>query len=221
MVICPLPGVLLLLVLARLLNPRRQITAHWHCFLETSPDLIGLLMGFYQWIALRLLPCLSAVVTTSPVLSDELQRHGCSPSHVFILPCCLSSSQEQAALALPLPLRDKREPTRVLFIGRLDSYKRLDWLLYSLKALKTPWRLSVVGDGPNRSRFELLAQQLFFPQLRQDPTLVQFHGRLDEMQKYEQIAYSDVLVLPSDRSNEAFRHRAVGSYGGRPDCSGF
>ena len=120
-------------------------------------------MGFYQWIALRLLPCLSAVVTTSPVLSDELQRQGCSPTHVFILPCCLSSSQEQAALALPLPLRDKREPMRILFIGRLDSYKRLDWLLYSLKALKTPWRLSVVGDGPNRSRFELLAQQLFFP----------------------------------------------------------
>ena len=93
---------------------------------------------------------------------------------------------------------------RVLFIGRLDSYKRLDWLLESLAAVRSPWRLSVVGDGPNRSRFEHLAQQLFFNQLQEDPELVQFHGRLSELEKQEQIAASDVLVLPSDRSNEAF-----------------
>ena len=33
---------------------------------------------------------------------------------------------------------------------------------------------------------------------------MQFHGRLSELQKQDQIAASDVLVLPSDRSNEAF-----------------
>ena len=33
----PSPGVLFLLVLARLLRPRRMVTAHWHCFLETTP----------------------------------------------------------------------------------------------------------------------------------------------------------------------------------------
>ena len=37
-----------------------------------------------------------------------------------------------------------------------------------------------------------------------DPSLVQFHGRLPESEKQAQIAASDVLVLPSDRSNEAF-----------------
>ena len=34
--------------------------------------------------------------------------------------------------------------------------------------------------------------------------MVQFHGRLPELEKQAQIAASDVLVLPSDRSNEAF-----------------
>ena len=200
----PSPGVLLLLVLARLLRPRRIVTAHWHCFLETTPDLSGYLFGLYQWIALRVLPHLSAVVTTSPVMSAELQRCGCSPAQVFVLPCCLSASQEQAAMAVPLPVVQEGEPLRILFIGRLDSYKRLDWLLEALKALQSPWRLSVVGDGPNRSRFEHLAKQLFFSQLRADPKLVQFHGRLPELDKQAQIAESDVLVLPSDRSNEAF-----------------
>ena len=200
----PSPGVLLLLVLARLLRPRRIVTAHWHCFLETTPGLNGRLFGFYQWIALRVIPHLSAVVTTSPVMSAELQRCGCSPAQVMVLPCCLSASQEQAAMAVPLPVAQEGEPLRVVFIGRLDSYKRLDWLLEALAALRSPWRLSVVGDGPNRSGFEQLAKQLFSSQLRADPKLVQFHGRLPELEKQAQVAASDVLVLPSDRSNEAF-----------------
>jgi len=200
----PSPGVLLLLVMARLLRPRRTVTAHWHCFLETTSGLSGHLFGLYQWIALRTLRYLSAVVTTSPVMSVELHRRGCSPSQVVVLPCCLSASQEKAALAVPLPSQQEGEPLRVLFIGRLDSYKRLDWLLEALAALRSPWRLSVVGDGPNRIRFEHLAQHLFCSQLRVDPKLVQFHGRLTEVEKQGQIAASDVLVLPSDRSNEAF-----------------
>ena len=200
----PSPGVLLVLVLARLLRPSRTVTAHWHCFLDTSSGLSGCLFGLYQWTALRVLPYLSAVVTTSPAMSAELQSCGCSPAQVVVLPCCLSASQEQAAMAVPLPAAQEGEPLRVLFIGRLDSYKRLDWLLEALASLRSPWRLSVVGDGPNRSRFEHLAQQLLFNQIRIDPKWVQFHGRLPELEKQAQIAASDVLVLPSDRSNEAF-----------------
>ena len=200
----PSPGVLLILVLSRLLRPRRIITAHWHCFLETMPGSGGRFFGLYQWLALRILPFLSAVVTTSPAMSIELQHCGCSHANVVVLPCCLSAGQEQALMSLPLPLEKEGAPLRVLFIGRLDSYKRLDWLMESLAAVHSPWRLSVVGDGPKRSRFEHLAQQLFFNKLKEDPELVQFHGRLPELEKQEQIAASDVLVLPSDRSNEAF-----------------
>ena len=65
----------------------------------------------------------------------------------------------------PLPVETEGEPLRVLFIGRLDSYKRLDWLLESLVAMRSPWRLSVVGDGPYRSRFENLAHETFCHQL--------------------------------------------------------
>ena len=200
----PSPGVLLLLVLARLLRPRRLVTAHWHCFLDSKSGFNGRLFGLYQWTALRVLPFLSAVITTSPVMSTELRHCGCSSANLFELPCCLSEGQEQALMSLPLPHEKEGEPLRVLFIGRLDTYKRLDWLIESLAAMRSPWRLSVVGDGPNRSRFEHLAQQLFRSGLQEYPELIQFHGRLPELEKQELIAESDVLVLPSDRSNEAF-----------------
>ena len=195
----PSPGVLLLLVLARVLRPRRQVTAHWHCFLQPSHGLNGCLFMLYQWLALRMLPHLTAVVTTSPCLAQELQRCGCPSARVRVLPCCLSDDQEEAGLALPVPESRAGEPLRVLFIGRLDSYKRLDWLLEALATLTTPWQLVVVGDGPKRPCFEQLAQRLF-PQV----SPVRFLGRLPETVKLEQLAAAHLLVLPSDRSNEAF-----------------
>lgn len=195
----PSPGVLLILLLARLVRPRRFVTAHWHCFLEPRRGINGSLFGVYQWLALLMMPLLSGVVTTSPLLAQELHRCGCSKHKVFVLPCCLSQPQEQLSLALPLPQARDGAPLRVVFIGRLDSYKRLDWLMEALSTLSTPWELAVVGDGPLRQHFEHLANRY-----AHKFSLVRFLGRLSESEKLEQLARADVLVLPSDRSNEAF-----------------
>ena len=197
----PSPGVLLVLMLARLLRPRRKVTAHWHCFLEPGRGVNGLLFALYQWLALRLVPWLSAVVTTSPILAQELQRCGCSSHRVFVLPCCLSAEQEQAALGLHHRQRMVGAPLQVLFIGRLDSYKRLDWLLQALSKVRASWQLLVVGEGPRRSMFEALAVQLLG---KRAFDCVSFLGRLSEADKLAQLDAADLLVLPSDRSNEAF-----------------
>ena len=195
----PSPGVLVLLLLARLLRPRRRVTAHWHCFLERSPGFSGRLFALYQWLAQATVPWLSAVITTSPLLAAELERCGCRPERIHVLPCCLSAEQETAALALP-----ERQPAgtaamAVLFIGRLDSYKRVDWLLAAFAQLPQPWRLDVVGDGPKRAALEAQAQAL-----SGSSDAVCFHGRLDEAAKLRCLAQADLLVLPSDRCNEAF-----------------
>ena len=195
----PSPGVLLVLGLARLIRPRRWISAHWHCFLEPSMGINGRFYAFYQWLALCLLPQLSAVLTTSPVLARELQRCGCAQQSVFVLPCCLSQEQERLGLALPVPEVREGDPLRVLYIGRLDSYKRLDWLLEALAQLTTPWQLVVVGDGPKRNSFQEFSRRLF-----SQASPVHFLGRLSEADKFDQLAAADLLVLPSDRSNEAF-----------------
>ena len=201
----PSPGVLLVLVLARLLRPRRIVTAHWHCFLEKTPGLSGHLFGLYQWIALRVLPHLSAVVTTSPVMSVELQRCGCSLDKVVVLPCCLSASQEQAAMAIPLPVVRKRVSHCTFFsLVALTATNVLTGCSRHWRPCAHPGGCRWWGMDLTAGRFEDLAHKLFFGQHRVGPKLVQFHGRLSELEKQAQIAASDVLVLPSDRSNEAF-----------------
>ena len=198
----PSPAVLLVLLLARVLHPDRRVTAHWHCFLERSPGISGWLYSGYELLAERFLPFFSGVITTSPPLAAELENRGCLPEKIHVLPCCLSVDQEAAALALKArepDLQFEQQPMTVLFIGRLDSYKRVDWLLRALADLTSQWRLDVVGDGPKRSSLETLAQELFGVSER-----VQFHGRLNEAAKLQCLAEADVLVLPSDRSNEAF-----------------
>lgn len=193
----PCPGVLLLLLLARVMQPRRRLSVHWHAFLQTEITPSGLLVGLYQQLALLVVKQIPLVITTSPVLVGELRRRGCRRARLRTLPCCLDAGLEAAALALP-PRPDTpatlADPLRVLFIGRLDSYKRVDLLLGALIPLQAPWRLDVVGDGPRRHRFEQLAQGL----------PVRFWGRLDEAGKLGRLAAAQVLVLPSDRCNEAF-----------------
>ena len=199
----PSIGVLLVLLLARLVRPRRRVTAHWHFFFEPASGLKGHFFGVYQWLALRVVSWLSGVVTTSPLLQAELVRCGCRPERVAVLPCCLSADQEAAALvATRSSLQASAKPCmRVLFIGRLGSYKRLDWLLNSLARVEAAWSLDVVGDGPRRSDFEALSDRLIAS--RPDAT-VRFHGRLPEAHKWSRLLEADLLVLPSESSNEAF-----------------
>ena len=139
------------------------------------------------------------MITTSPLLAVELEECGCRSERIHVLPCCLSVGLETAALALPERKVAVRDSMTVLFIGRLDTYKRVDWLLEALAQLPQPWRLDVLGDGPKRSSLEAQARALVGSK-----GVVHFHGRLDEEGKLKCLAQADLLVLPSDRCNEAF-----------------
>ena len=199
----PSIGVLLVLLLARLVRPQRRVTAHWHFFFEPASGFKGRFFGVYQWLALRVVSWLSGVITTSPLLKDELVRCGCRPERVAVLPCCLSHDQEAAALLAKRSSAQGQANSvmQVLFIGRLGSYKRLDWLLESLASVESSWSLDVVGDGPRRADFEALSEQLM---ASRPDGVVRFHGRLPEADKFSQLLAADLLVLPSESSNEAF-----------------
>jgi glycosyltransferase involved in cell wall biosynthesis len=196
----PCPAVLSLALFARLLRPRRRISLHWHSFLEPAPTPAGRLFSWYQWLAERLLPCFAQIITTSPVLQAELIAVGAAPAAVRVLSCSLPAALEQQAAAIAA-MHQARPPApglRVISIGRLDSYKRIDWLIEALAAVPDPAvQLDVVGDGPDRLALERQAVALA-------PGRVRFHGRVDEAAKLALLARADLLVLAANRCNEAF-----------------
>lgn len=64
-------------------------------------------------------------------------------------------------LAVPVLRRPTMgDAARFLYIGRLDGNKRVDRILEALGHVRLPWRLQVVGDGPEREHLEALAATL-------------------------------------------------------------
>jgi phosphatidyl-myo-inositol alpha-mannosyltransferase len=89
------------------------------------------------------------------------------------------------------PRRRSRE-VDVLFVGRLEDRKGAQ---FAIEAVRThneadvaPWRLVVIGDGPQRERLEALAAH---------DELVTFLGALDDHHKREWLRRASVVVAPS------------------------
>lgn len=81
----------------------------------------------------------------------------------------------------------------ILYIGRLERRKGLKYLLQAYKLLSTAdpnVRLIIAGDGPDREKLELLAEDLQLPN-------VEFLGYISEAQKHELLATSDLFCSPA------------------------
>ena len=84
--------------------------------------------------------------------------------------------------------------TRLLFVARLAELKGLSILLEAMTTLiKThpAGHLTVIGDGPQRERFEQLAREYGLDEA------VTFTGYLSQAEVRAQLAQTDVFVLPS------------------------
>jgi phosphatidylinositol alpha-mannosyltransferase len=84
-------------------------------------------------------------------------------------------------------------PRTVLFIGRLERRKGVKYLLqaYQLLAQDNPnIRLVIAGDGPDREKLELLAEDLQLPN-------VSFLGYVSEDLKLELLAEADIFCSPA------------------------
>lgn len=87
----------------------------------------------------------------------------------------------------------KKETTNLLFIGRLERRKGVKYLLnaFQLLAQDNPdLRLIIAGDGPEREKLELMAEDLKIPN-------VSFLGYVSEELKLELLAEADLLCSPA------------------------
>jgi glycosyltransferase involved in cell wall biosynthesis len=152
-----------------------------------APPLSGRLAKLRRWERLSLLRSLDAIVAYSRTGAEQYRQLGLPAERVFV-----ASNAADPAPTLPPPIRSSRfnEYPQVLFVGRLQSRKRIDLLLQACARLpvRLQPRLVIVGDGPARAEFESLAQQVY-PQAGFAGAR---HGT--ELEPYFQAA--DLFVLP-------------------------
>ncbi|MEA1049009.1 glycosyltransferase family 4 protein [Lamprobacter modestohalophilus] len=129
-----------------------------------------------------------ATVGVSPRIRDDLvHQHGFDPVRTQAIPNALDLSQFEQ----PREPRGSGEPLRLLFLGRLkDIDKGVFWLPEILARLpEHAVRLSVAGDGPDRTALEDRCAGL--------GERIRFLGRVPPEQVPALAASHDVFLFPS------------------------
>jgi len=152
-----------------------------------APPILGSLSGLRQREREHFLNGLDGWISYSQRGADEYRMMGLDPDRIFVAGNAVASKPE----APPPPKPDVFSgPPVVLFVGRLQRRKRIDYLLQACARLPSSLQpcLEIVGDGPDRSRLELLAERIYpqanFPGAK--------HGQ--ELAGYFRSA--DLFVLP-------------------------
>ncbi len=132
---------------------------------------------------------------TSRLEERELQVH--KPPNPTICVPNITPFPDTTAIQAPAP----RAALRLLYLSRLDPKKGLDFLLNVLAEIKggCPWQLTVVGDASNPFGREMrkLAERLGLKDR------VVWHGWASGEEKWNLLAWSDLLLLPSQNENFA------------------
>ncbi|MDA4126858.1 MAG: glycosyltransferase family 4 protein, partial [Thaumarchaeota archaeon] len=93
-----------------------------------------------------------------------------------------------------------REQSKVLFLGRLNPHKKIEWLFKAVQALSNDYpgmTLEVVGDGPMRETYRSYVSSNGLQ------SLIRFKGALDDGEVARQLRSSYVYVLPSIREGQS------------------
>jgi glycosyltransferase involved in cell wall biosynthesis len=152
-----------------------------------APPIDGPLARLRLWERANFLGKLDAVVAYSQLGAEQYRKLGLPPERIVVAPNSVAPAPSS-----PPPHRPVRINTRatVLFVGRLQSRKRVDLLLRACSALPQSLqpRLVIVGDGPARPEFENLAHQVY-------PN-TQFVGAKHGAEVESYFAQADLFVLP-------------------------
>lgn len=131
---------------------------------------------------------LDAVIAYSKTGADQYVASGIAPQRVFVAANAVAHRPAQTAPDRPDAFQGGTP--RLLFVGRLQERKNLDLLLQACAALpkKLTPKLTIVGDGPDRARLEMLAKTTF-------PSAV-FEGAKHGAELDPYFNQADLFVLP-------------------------
>lgn len=107
------------------------------------------------------LKSLDAVIAYSKTGADQYSACGLDPRKIFVSANAVAHRPTQTAPDRPFTFQGGKP--NLLFVGRLQERKNLDLLLQACAALpaKLTPTLTIVGDGPDRTRLEEIAKKIF------------------------------------------------------------
>ena len=159
------------------------------CVLLTHQNVDLQLDWWLRWKHRRLLRKLTGLVAGSD-LAGIMVREDAPNLPIAVIP-------QLGALAPHEPQHVPHEGLAIGFVGRLVPQKGLDNLLQALALQRSAkWRLTIVGDGPERERLEQLSTDLRLA------ARVRWTGGLPAEQVANLWPDLDVLVMPSRSSPE-------------------
>jgi glycosyltransferase involved in cell wall biosynthesis len=94
----------------------------------------------------------------------------------------------------------EKDDARIIYVGRLNPHKRVEWLIEAFAALRREFngiRLDIVGDGPLRNFYEDYARR------KGVSSSVTFHGRVNDNVLIGLLKRAYIYVLPSIREGQS------------------
>lgn len=97
-------------------------------------------------------------------------------------------------------VKAEREHFKVIYTGRLNPHKKLEWLIDALKIVRKTYpeaTLDVVGDGPMRSSYMRYAKEAGLSDC------INFFGGVEDEELARRLKSAKVYVLPSIREGQS------------------
>jgi glycosyltransferase involved in cell wall biosynthesis len=164
-------------------------TPHYHG--TGHSRLRAALHPIYRPVGRRIVARSSRIICVTRAERDLVVRHFPSAGErIVVIPN--GTDPAPGATPTPSPITGRR----ILCVGRLERYKRVDRILRALTYLDDDHTLDVVGTGPARPELEHLARRLGLTDR------VTFHGRLSDHAFAAAIAGASAAVSAS--AHEAF-----------------
>jgi glycosyltransferase involved in cell wall biosynthesis len=162
---------------------RRPYLSHVHLMVRPSGR-FGYLLPIYQRVVLGVVLRRSAAVIclTEDMGRQVIRAFGVTPDRAIVIPNGVEEdwfvSSQRAA-----------KPGEILFVGRLTAQKNLDLVIRAMAELPDA-RLTVIGDGEDRSALEGLVNKLGLYN-------VDFVGRREPPEVRAAMLNASLLVMPS------------------------
>jgi glycosyltransferase involved in cell wall biosynthesis len=133
---------------------------------------------------IRFINQFDAMISYSQRGADEYAELGFPREKIFV-----AHNSVSPAPSHPLPPRPPAYVSQpsILFVGRLQTRKRIDFLLHACAEIQNI-KLTIIGDGPERARLESLAQEIY-------PS-AEFTGAKHGAELKAYFEEADIFVLP-------------------------